>query len=58
METLEIVLLSLGLIIAVTTLVMAVRIPQPTVFQLWVFRVILALGVACIGAVIPGFINL
>jgi len=57
MEILEIILLSLGVVIVVVTLIMAVKIPQPTVFQFWVFRVIMALGAACLGAVIPGFIE-
>ena len=57
METLEIVLLTVGLILIFVTLIMALRIPQPSVFQFWVFRVIMALGGACIGAIIPGFIE-
>ena len=44
METLEIVLLSDGLVLIIVTLVMALMIPKPSVFQLWVFRVIMALG--------------
>lgn len=58
MEILEIILLSLGIAIVVTTIIIAVKIPHPTVFQLWVFRVIMALGAACLGAIIPGFIEL
>ena len=42
METLEIVLLSDGLVLIIVTLVMALMIPKPSVFQLWVFRVIMA----------------
>ncbi len=43
METLEIVLLSIGIVIIVFTVIIAIKIPQPTVFQLWAFRVIIAL---------------
>ena len=58
MEALEIILISLGIAIVVTTLIMALKILEPTVFRLLVFRVIMALGAACLGAIIPGFINL
>jgi len=58
LETLEIVLLSLGVGLIVITLVMALATPTPTTFQIWVFRVNMALGAACIGALIPGFIEL
>lgn len=57
METLEIILLSVGLALVIVTLVMALMIPKPSVFQLWVFRVIMALGGASLGAIIPGFIE-
>ena len=58
MEIMEIVFLSLGVVIIITSLVMAIKVPQPTVFQLWVFRVVTALGASFLGAVIPGFIEL
>lgn len=57
MNTLEIVLLTVGLVLIFVTLIMALIIPKPSVFQFWVFRVIMALGGACIGAIIPGFIE-
>ena len=57
METLDIVLLSMGIVIIITVVIMAVKIPQPTVFQFWVFRVLLSLGAADLGSIIPGFIN-
>ena len=57
MELLTIVLLSLGIIIIAATLVLALKVPLPTTFQLWVFRVLMGLGAACLGAVIPGFIE-
>jgi MFS family permease len=37
--------------------VLAIVIPNPTPFQYWVFRVILALAGAGIGAALPGFIT-
>jgi hypothetical protein len=37
---------------------MALKIPQPTVFQFWVFRVLLSLGAANLGSIIPGFIDI
>ena len=58
MEAQEIILLSLGIVIMITVVIMAVKIPQPTVFQFWVFRVLLSLGAADLGAIIPGFINI
>ena len=57
METLEIVLLVVGLVLVIGTLVLALVISKPNVFQLWVFRVVMALGGACLGAIIPGFIE-
>jgi len=57
MKTLEIVLLTTGLVLIIATLVMSLIIIKPTVFQLWVFRVIMALGGSCLGAIIPGFIE-
>ena len=37
--------------------VLAIVIPNPTPFQYWVFRVILALAAAGIGGALPGFIT-
>lgn len=58
MGVIEIVFLLIGGLTIITTLVLAIKIPQPTVFQFWVFRVITALGSAFLGAVIPGFVEL
>ena len=58
MEAIEIIFISLGIALVVTLLMIALKIPKPTVFQLWVFRVIMALGAAFLGAIIPGFIEL
>ena len=57
METLDIVLLTVGLVLIFVALIVALIVPKPSVFQFWVLRVILALGGACIGAIIPGFIE-
>lgn len=58
METLEIVLLCLGIVFFVVSYVTAIKIPEPTPSQLWVFRVIMAMGAACLGALLPGFLEL
>lgn len=47
-----------GIAFLTILLVIALAIPYPTRFQLLVFRVILALAAAGLGAVIPGFINI
>ena len=39
-------------------LVLAVFIPHPTTFQIFVFRIVLALAAAAFGATIPGFLKL
>ena len=57
MKTLEIVLLILGVVLIVVSLIVALIIPKPSVFQFWVFRVIMGVGGACIGAIIPGFVE-
>ena|SRR5438477_12604636 len=45
-------------IFVVALLILAIVIPNPTAFQYWVFRVILALAAAGVGAALPGFITL
>ncbi len=51
-------LVAIGVGLVLVMLVIAFLIPDPTSFQLLVFRVILALGAAGVGALIPGFIEL
>ena len=57
-STLTIILLILGIIILTTIIIIALKIPDPTAFQLWTFRIIAGLGAACLGAIIPGFVEL
>ncbi len=47
-----------GLTFIVLLLVIAVFIPKPSVFQIFVFRVVLALAAAAFGATIPGFLKI
>lgn len=53
--TITLLILGIGLIIS--SIILALKIPNPTKTQFFVFRVVLALGGACIGAIIPGFIE-
>ena len=46
-----------GAVFLVALLVIAIVIPQPSDFQLFVFRLILSLAAAAVGAVIPGFLE-
>jgi tetratricopeptide (TPR) repeat protein len=46
-----------GVVFVVVILTFAVFFAQPTEFQIFVFRIVLALAAAGIGAVIPGFIS-
>jgi len=46
-----------GVAFVVVMLVIAVLFPRPTVFQVFVFRVVLALAAAGVAAMIPGFLN-
>ena len=39
-------------------LILAVFIPQPSTFQMFVFRIVLALAAAAFGATIPGFLKI
>lgn len=51
-----------GLVIGITlvgiSILLALNIPDPTRWQEFVFRGVLALGLACIAPIIPGFIKL
>ncbi len=46
-----------GVVFLATMLVVAIRFPTPTEFQILVFRVVLALSAAGVGAIVPGFIT-
>ena len=47
-----------GCVFVGVLLVIAVTIPNPTTQQMFIFRVVLALSAAGIGAVFPGFLDL
>ena len=47
-----------GLVFLVAILLVAIFITEPTSFQIWVFRVVMALAAASFGATIPGFLNI
>ena len=46
-----------GVAFVIVLLAIALFVPRPTDFQFWVFRVVLSLAAAGIGAVLPGFIT-
>ena len=46
-----------GVVFVIVLLVFAVAIPNPTEFTIFIFRVVLALAAAGIGAVLPGLID-
>lgn len=47
-----------GTVFVVTILVVALLVPNPTTFQLFVFRVILSLAAGGVAVMIPGLINI
>jgi len=53
----KIVACSFGISFIIIMLLIAISFPNPTDFQIFIFRVVLALSASGIGAVIPGFIN-
>ncbi|MEM8641927.1 MAG: tetratricopeptide repeat protein [Cyanobacteria bacterium P01_G01_bin.54] len=48
---------SFGLSFVTVLLFIAIFVPNPTIFQIFVFRVILSLSAGGVGAIIPGFLN-
>ena len=54
----KIVAIASGLVFLVALLVIAIFIPFPSPFQIFVFRIILSLSAAAFGAAIPGVVNL
>jgi hypothetical protein len=47
-----------GLTFVIVLLLVALAVPNPTDFQLFVFRIVLALAAAGVAALIPGFLNI
>lgn len=47
-----------GTVFVITILVVALIVPNPSTFQVFVFRVILSLAAGGVAAMIPGFINI
>jgi ankyrin repeat protein len=47
-----------ALLFIVAMVAIAITVPNPTTFQAFVFRVVLALAAAAFGAFIPGFLNI
>lgn len=47
-----------ALVFIVAVLAIAIFIPHPTTFQIFVFRIVLALAAAAFGATIPGLLNI
>lgn len=58
MDLLTIVLLVLGILLLATVILLSIKFPEPNKFQIWIWRVLAALGAACVGAIIPGFIEI
>jgi len=58
MSTLDIVLVSLGIVIITTALILSFQYSEPKPHQLIALRVILALGAACIASIIPGTVSI
>lgn len=48
---------SFGLMFVIVILIFSVAVPSPTVFTTFVFRVVLSLAAAGIGAVLPGLLE-
>ena len=46
-----------GLAFVIILIMLAVKFPEPTPFQYSVFRAVLALAAAGVGAMIPGFLD-
>jgi hypothetical protein len=58
MEASLIAIFAFGVVFVVALLVLAIAFPEPTPFQYTVFRIVLALAVAGVAALIPGFVEL
>ncbi|MBC7987537.1 MAG: DUF4019 domain-containing protein [Sphingomonadaceae bacterium] len=53
----KILAFAFGLVFVVSLLIIAVFIPNPTPFSYTIFRIVMALAAAGVGAVLPGFIE-
>jgi uncharacterized integral membrane protein len=47
-----------GVLFVLLLLVIAIWIPEPTEFQIFVFRVVLALAAAAVGSAVPGVLHI
>lgn len=54
----KIVGVSFGGVFILLMLVVAIFVPSPTSFQIFIFRVVLALAAAGVAAIIPGFLHI
>jgi hypothetical protein len=54
----DVALFGFGIVMVLICIALSAVFPEPTSFQLFVFRVVLALGVGAIGVALPGFISL
>jgi hypothetical protein len=54
----KITMIAAGAVIIFVILCVVVFIPYPSDFQIFVFRIILAIGVAAFGCAIPGFLDI
>jgi MFS family permease len=57
MSTQTVILIAVAVIFISMLLILIIKFPSPTPQQFFIFRVILALAAAGIGAIIPGYIN-
>ena len=55
--TQQVLAFGFGIVFVITLLVLALAVPRPTPFQYTIFRVVLALAVAGVAAMIPGFLQ-
>ena len=53
----RVAIFAIGVAFVATLLGIALGVPQPSDFQIFIFRVVLALGAGALGALIPGFIE-
>lgn len=58
MNTPTIVAISFGIIFIIVILLLSIKFPNPTPHQAWVFRVVLSLAAAGIGATLPGLLKI
>lgn len=49
--------LAIGVVFAIAVLLLAVLIPGPSLFQIFIFRGVFAISLAAVAAIIPGFLN-